>query len=119
MAQPIYVYCSFPDFTLPAGLPALCTMREHEGLTAIVERGDAVRFRLASTYEARLITLAVHSSLEAVGFIAVVSRKLADAGISCNVIAGYYHDHILVPIERADDAMTLLYEIAGSPGERL
>ncbi|AJX94729.1 ACT domain-containing protein [Burkholderia pseudomallei] len=114
MALPVYVYCTFSDFVLPTGLPALCTVRESEGLTAIVERADAQRFGLSYTFDARLITLSVHSSLEAIGFIAVISRKLAGAGIPCNVIAGYYHDHVLVPVHRADDAMTLLREIAAS-----
>lgn len=116
VAEATYVYCSFPDFTLPTGLLAFCIVREREGLTAIVERDEALRRGLAYTYDARLITLSVHSSLEAVGLIAVISRKLAEAGISCNVIAGYYHDHILVPVNRADDAMTLLFKIA-SPAE--
>ncbi|WP_233342929.1 ACT domain-containing protein [Burkholderia cepacia] len=112
VAEGTYVYCCFPDFTLPTGLPAFCIVRERDGLTAIIERDEALRRGLAYTYDARLITLSVHSSLEAVGLIALISRKLAEAGISCNVIAGYYHDHILVPVNRADDAMTLLLEIA-------
>lgn len=116
MAEATYVYCSFPDFTLPTGLPAFCVVRELEGLTAIIERDEALRRGLAYTYDARLITLSVHSSLEAVGFIAVISRRLAGAGISCNVVAGYYHDHILVPVDRAEEAMTLLLEIAASYG---
>ena len=114
MADPVYVYCSFPDFVLPVGLPTICTMREREGLTAIVEREDAERLHLPYTFDARLITLSVHSSLDAVGLMAVVSRKLADAGISCNVVAGYYHDHVLVPVERGGDAMAALLEIAAS-----
>ncbi|PRX27293.1 hypothetical protein B0G75_11561 [Paraburkholderia sp. BL18I3N2] len=114
MAEATYVYCSFPEFTVPTGLLAFCIIREREGLTAIIERDEALRRGLAYTYDARLITLSVHSSLEAVGFIAVISRKLAGAGISCNVIAGYYHDHILVPVEKAEEAMTLLLEIAAS-----
>lgn len=114
MAPAVYVYCSFSDFVLPDGVPAFCTIRESEGLTAIVERADARRLRLAYIYDARLITLSVHSSLNAVGFIKVISGKLADAGIPCNVIAGYYHDHILVPVDRADEAMDRLREIAAS-----
>lgn len=114
MAEAVYVYCSFPDFTLPAGLMAFCIVREQEGVTAIVERDDAQHIGLSYTYEARLITLSVHSSLEAVGFIAVVSRKLAEAGIPCNTVAGYYHDHILIAVDRADEAMTLLKEIAAA-----
>jgi hypothetical protein len=116
VAEATYVYCSFPDFALPAGLRVFCIVRELEGLTAIMERDEALRLGLAYIYTARLITLSVQSSLEAVGFIAVISRKLADAGISCNVIAGYYHDHILVPVDRADEAMTLLLEIASPAG---
>jgi uncharacterized protein len=114
MAGAVYVYCSFPDFLVPPGLPTLCTIEELEGLTAIVERVVAERFGLSYTYEARLITLSVHSSLEAVGFIAVISSKLAHAKIPCNIIAGYYHDHVLVPVDRADEAMMLLHEIAAS-----
>jgi hypothetical protein len=114
MAQPVYVYCSFADYSLPNGLSTICTVREREGLTAIVERADAERLGLPYTFDARLITLSVHSSLDAVGFIAVISRKLADAGIPCNVLAGYFHDHILVPAARADETMTLLHEIAAT-----
>ncbi|WP_433706340.1 ACT domain-containing protein [Paraburkholderia sacchari] len=114
MAPAVYVYCSFPDFVLPDGVSALCTIRESEGLTAIVERADARRLCLSYIYDARLITLSVHSSLNAVGFIKVISGKLADAGIPCNVVAGYYHDHILVPVDRADEAMDRLREIAAS-----
>ena len=117
MAQPVYVYCSFIDFSLPAGLVPFCTVREEEGLTAVVARSDAVRLRLPNTFESRLITLSVHSSLEAVGFIAVISRTLAQAGISCNAIGGYYHDHIFVPVDRAEEAMSLLNENAA--GSRL
>ncbi|WP_080440037.1 ACT domain-containing protein [Burkholderia ubonensis] len=114
MASAVYVYCSFPDFVLAEGVSALCTIRESEGLTAIIERADAQRLGLPYIYDARLITLSVHSSLNAVGFIEVISGKLADSGIPCNVIAGYYHDHILVPVDRADEAMDRLREIAAS-----
>jgi len=81
-------------------------------MTAVAERSDAERLRLPYTFESRLITLSVHSSLEAVGFIAVISRTLAQAGIPCNAIAGYCHDHIFVPVDRAEEAMSLLNEVA-------
>jgi hypothetical protein len=114
MARPAYVYCSFPDFALPAGLSALCTFREVEGLTAVIDLQDAERYALPYTFKARLITLKVHSSLDAVGFLAVVSAHLAKARIPCNAIAGYYHDHILVPVDRADEALTVLNGIRHS-----
>ena len=58
----------------------------------------------------RLITLTVHSSLEAVGLTAVVTNKLAEHKISANVVAAYYHDHIFVPCEKAKKAMEVLRE---------
>lgn len=116
MALPVYVFCSFPDFTLPDGLATFCTVRELEGLTAVIEQSDAHRLCLPYTYESRLITLTVRSSPEVVGFIAVISRELAQAGIPCNAIAGYCHDHIFVPVERAEESMTVLKAIAAGAG---
>ncbi|MBB2931994.1 ACT domain-containing protein [Paraburkholderia silvatlantica] len=114
MVEPVYVYCSFPDFTLPGGFSALFTFREAEGLTAVLDLRDADQYALPYTFKARLITLKVHSSLEAVGFLAVVSARLAKAGIPCNAIAGYYHDHILVPVDRAIEALSVLKGIRES-----
>jgi hypothetical protein len=59
------------------------------------------------------ITLTVHSSLEAVGLTAAFSTALGDAGISCNVLTGLHHDHVLVPVGRRDDAVTVLRELSG------
>lgn len=107
-----FVYCCFADFALPMGLKALCTIREDEGLTAIVEKREAERCAVPYVYESRLITLTVHSSLNAVGFLALVTSRLAAAGISCNAVAGYHHDHLLVPAGRANDAMDALRALA-------
>ena len=81
---------------------ALMTFREAEGVTAIVpsEANDSDAF-------AR-ITLRVHSSLDAVGLTAAVSRALADAGIPANVVAAYHHDHVFVPWDQAERAMAAL-----------
>ena len=58
------------------------------------------------------ISLTVHSSLEAVGLTAAFSRALADEGISCNVVAGYYHDHIFVPLNDTDRALRALKRLS-------
>lgn len=107
-----YVYCTFPDHQLPDGLDPLCTFREAEGLTAIVERSQAVRADIPHVFESRLITLTVHSSLNAVGFLALISNCLAKAGISCNAVAAYHHDHLFIPHERAEEALALLTELS-------
>jgi len=107
-----FVYCNFADFQLPQGLSPICTFREAEGLTAIVERAQAERANVPHVFEARLITLTVHSSLDAIGFLATVTTALAKAGIPCNAVAAFHHDHLFVPTARADDAMSLLAALA-------
>jgi hypothetical protein len=109
-----FVYCTFPDFRLPAGVNPICTFRETEGLTAIVERSEADRAEVPHVFEARLITLTVHSSLDAIGFLATVATLLAKANIPCNAIAAYHHDHLFVPRHLADDAMSLLASLASA-----
>jgi uncharacterized protein len=87
---------------------AHATVREAEGLTLVVHVDDAEAAGFAVSFEAAWLTLEVHSALEAVGLTAEVSTRLAGAGIACNVIAGTFHDHLLVPVERVDEAMALL-----------
>ncbi|MDO9483978.1 MAG: ACT domain-containing protein, partial [Hydrogenophaga sp.] len=89
-----YVYCTFQDHCLPVDLSPICTFRESEGLTAIVERSQAVQAKVPYIFEAKLITLTVHSSLEAIGFLAMISSALAKAGIPCNAVAAFHHDHL-------------------------
>jgi hypothetical protein len=78
----------------------------------VLRRADADAAGLRYDTVFTWITLRVHSSLEAVGLTAAFSRVLADADIACNVLAGYHHDHLLVPIDRADDAVDLLRRLA-------
>ncbi len=94
------------DTQTARGLTAHATVRESEGLTLVITREEADAEALH--FVAAWITLTVHSALDAVGLTAAVARKLANAGISCNVIAGFFHDHLLVPVERADEALTIL-----------
>lgn len=107
-----YVYCTFPDSQLPDGMTPICTFREAEGLTAIVERSQAERAHVPFIFESQLITLTVHSSLDAIGFLATISTCLAHAGIPCNAIAAYHHDHLFIPVGRAQEALTLLQALS-------
>jgi hypothetical protein len=88
------------------------TVREDEGLTCVVRRGVADDVGWPYDFVAGWITLRVHSALAAIGLTAAVSEALTERGISCNVVAGYFHDHLLVPIDRVDDAMTALEELS-------
>ena len=94
------------DFALIAGDPpadAFALIREDEGLTAIVsgEGGACAR-----------ITLMVHSALDGVGLTAAVANALAAAGIACNVVAGFHHDHLFVPWERRGEALAILSDLS-------
>ncbi len=102
-----WVFCTAPGPPDPE-LGAVVTVHEAEGWTAVVprERADAAGLAYSGTF--RRITLTVHSSLAAVGFLAAVARALADAGIPCNAVSGFYHDHLFVPAERASDALAVL-----------
>jgi hypothetical protein len=92
------------------GLVAAAHAMVKEGrLTTIVLPVEAAeRAGQASTVTFAWLTLTVQSSLDAVGLTAAVSARLAAIGIPCNVLAGYHHDHILVPVDRVDDAITAL-----------
>lgn len=99
-------------FTTAAGVPAGCapvvTVREDEGTTLVLRQEEADRLGLPYDYVAEMITLRVHSALDAVGLTAFVATRLAEAGMSCNVVAGYHHDHLFVPFPRGPEAVALL-----------
>ena len=104
----VYVFCSFADGRLPPGLTPVCTFAELEGLSAILPQADAQREGIDGLFESRMITLTIHSSLEAVGFLAVLTTRLAEAGIPCNVVSAFHHDHLFVPADQALAAFDLL-----------
>jgi len=107
-----FVFGTAVDPQLARDVEAVATVGETEGLSLVTTQQQADRVGLTYDFVAGWITLRVHPALEAVGLTAAVSTALASAGISCNVIAGYHHDHLLVPIEKADRALLVLQELA-------
>jgi len=108
-----YVFCSLSgDYGDFGHLEPITAFREQEGLSLVIPKDKALaeNIEFDSTY--RMITLTVHSSLDAVGLTAAVAAKLTEHGISANVIAAFHHDHIMVPTLKADDAMTALAELS-------
>ena len=87
---------------------AAATVVEDEGPTYVVTVDQAESAGAPVEFDAAWLTLTVHSALEAVGLTAAFSRALADAGIACNVLAGHHHDHLLVPSDRAEQAIATL-----------
>lgn len=92
---------------------AAAIVHEEEAPTYVVRSDQARAVGAPVVFEAAWLTLTVHSALDAVGLTAAFSRALADAGIACNVLAGFHHDHLLVPADRADDAVAVLRSLRG------
>lgn len=107
-----FVFVSLVEDAVPTGVHAQCTFRETEGITLIIRKQDAEREHWQWTFPCRMITLQVHSALDAVGFLAEVMRVLSAHGISTNTVSAYFHDHLFVPSDRAEEALELLRRLA-------
>lgn len=107
-----YVFCTVSGaLSNYIALEPLSSFQEGEGLTLLLRKESATEAGLAFEGVYKQITLTVHSSLNAVGLTAAVSSKLASRGISANIIAAYYHDHIFVQSEKANSAISALEEL--------
>jgi len=108
-----FVFCTMsPERAGELDLAPVCQFREDEGLTLILKRQQADSAGLPYEYISRMIALTVHSSLNSVGFLAVITSKLAEHGISVNPVSAYYHDYLFVPSEKALETMRLLAEFS-------
>jgi hypothetical protein len=110
-----YVFCSVSsDKFSKMRSPPIGSFHEAEGITIILKKDTAEQEELDYDFPSRMLTFNVHSSLNAVGFLAAITEKLAAHGISVNAISAYYHDHIFVPTERTEEVMRLLSELANN-----
>ncbi len=109
----VYVFATLrAESPEPAGLAPLMRFAEAEGTTLVLPRAEASRAGLGFIFPCRRIVLEIHSSLEAVGFLAAILPRLAAAGIGVNPVSAFHHDHLFVPEGRADDAMAILDAMA-------
>ncbi len=108
----VYVFVTLPDDAVPAQAKPRMMFREAKGTTLILLRDEATALGLSYEFPSRMITLNVHSALDAVGFIALIATELAKSGMGVNPVAGFYHDHLFIPDGREDDALAILRDIA-------
>lgn len=109
LAEGEFVFCSLSDDAYEKlSIRPISAFRESEGTSVILLRHDADAEDLNYDFVASMIELQVHSSLQAVGFLAAIARELAQAGVSVNAVSAYYHDYLFVPMERASQAMHIL-----------
>ena len=110
-----YVFCTIENILRIDFSKIISFIKEENAYSIIIGKEYALQLSLPFSESFAWITLSVHSSLEAVGLTALFSRLLADNGLSCNVVAGYYHDHIFVLHPFAQQAMELLKGLARHP----
>jgi hypothetical protein len=109
----IHVFATLsPDASIPDSLEPVMLFREREGTTLIVLEEEAKAAGLKTVFRCRMVTLNVHSSLEAVGFLAAITTRLAAAGMGVNPVSAFYHDHLFVPADRAEEALAILMRLA-------
>ncbi|MDG1530340.1 MAG: ACT domain-containing protein [Paracoccaceae bacterium] len=110
----VFVFATMKNGQMPTGVAPRMMFQENEGTTLILLKSEADAAGLSFEFPSRMITLNVHSSLEAVGFIARIATELAAAGMGVNPVSAFYHDHLFNPDGRQDEAMTLLKAMAAS-----
>jgi hypothetical protein len=107
-------WCMIPSAPADPDIEVAATIVEDEGVTSVVSVSDAERLGHQPAFVAAWLTLDVESALDAVGLTAAVATALAERRIPCNVLAGFHHDHLLVPESRADEAMAILRSLGRS-----
>jgi hypothetical protein len=112
----VFVFASVKEGHAIDPAVIVASIREPEGLSVITSEADAAASGLTALFKCAWITLTVNSALDAVGLTAAFARALGSAGISCNVVAGAYHDHIFVPLESAQMAMQVLRKLQTDGG---
>ncbi len=114
LVEGLFVFATNPDGAVPESLKPRMVFQEAEGTTIILLKTEAEAHGISYEFPCRMITLNVHSSLEAVGFIARIATELAKHNMGVNPVSGFFHDHLFVPDGREQDALRILEKIATS-----
>jgi hypothetical protein len=110
-----FVFSTSEELPSPEHLAAaIALFHEPEGTTLVLPADRAGTAGFVWSDPMAWISLTVHSSLKAVGLTAAVAGALRDAGIPCNVVAAFYHDHLFVPLDSADAALAALHRLSGT-----
>ncbi|WP_299670874.1 ACT domain-containing protein [uncultured Roseobacter sp.] len=112
LAEGLYVFATVEGDHDLSGVAPRMAFKEAEGMTYILLKSEADALGLTYEFPCRMITLNIHSSLEAVGFMARIATELAKHNMGVNPVSAFFHDHLFVPDGRADEAMKILDELS-------
>ncbi|WP_299211830.1 ACT domain-containing protein [uncultured Tateyamaria sp.] len=112
LVEGLYVFATVPHDQQSLDIVPRMAFREAEGMTYILLKPEADSLDLEYDFPCRMITLNIHSSLEAVGFMARIATELAKHDMGVNPVSGYFHDHLFVPDGRQGDAIKVLDELS-------
>ena len=101
---------------VPADMVVAATVDEAEGMTTVLAVADAERLGVHPEFVAAWLTVVANTALDVVGLTAAIASALAAEDIACNVLAGYHHDHLLVPLDKAERALAVLNALRGPQG---
>ena len=107
-----WVFCSVDRSFLTSAHRPLLVFHEPEGTTIVIEREVAESLGLEYAFVSRHITLRVHSDLNAVGFLSTIASELAKHMIPTNAVSAFYHDHLFVPLDKAEEALRILESLS-------
>ncbi|WP_298842977.1 ACT domain-containing protein [uncultured Roseobacter sp.] len=110
----VFVFVTIRDGCVPEGVTPRMIFAETEGTTLILPQDEVKAAGLEAEFPCRMITLNVHSALDAVGFLARITTALAARNMGVNPVSGFFHDHLFVPEDRADDAMQVLHALSAA-----
>lgn len=114
LIEGLFVFVTIPTGRRTENLKPRMVFEEAEGTTLIMLKSEAESHSLSYEFPCRMITLNIHSSLEAVGFIARIASELAKYDMGVNPVSGFFHDHLFVPDGREHQAMDILQKLASS-----
>lgn len=108
----LYVFVTVKPESVPTCISPRMVFKEAEGTTLVMLKSEAEKHGLSYEFSCRMTTLNIHSSLEAVGFMARISSELAKHDMGVNPVSGFFHDHLFVPDGREGDALTVLQKMS-------
>ena len=114
LVEGLFVFLTIPTGRRTENLKPRMVFEEAQGTTLIMLKSEAESHSLSYEFPCRMITLNIHSSLEAVGFIARIASELAKYDMGVNPVSGFFHDHLFVPDGREHQAMDILQKLARS-----